>query len=56
MKRHGIEEVTAAVAARATILWARLHGLVSLEIEGNFSSMGIDPVPLHEAELQDFAH
>ncbi|MFJ2829667.1 TetR/AcrR family transcriptional regulator [Streptomyces sp. NPDC087263] len=56
MKRHGIEDVTAAVAARATILWARLHGLVSLEIEGNFSSMGIDPAPLHEAELRDFAH
>ncbi|WP_329549496.1 TetR/AcrR family transcriptional regulator [Streptomyces sp. NBC_01356] len=55
MKRHGIEDVTAAVASRATILWARLHGLVSLEIEGNFASMGIDPAPLYEAEVQDFA-
>ncbi|WP_405926837.1 TetR/AcrR family transcriptional regulator [Streptomyces sp. NBC_00035] len=56
MKRHGIEDVTAAVASRATILWARLHGLVSLEIEGNFTSMGVDPTPLYEAEMQDFAH
>ncbi|MEV7345302.1 TetR/AcrR family transcriptional regulator [Streptomyces sp. NPDC093544] len=54
MKRHGIEDVTAAIASRATILWARFHGLVSLEIEGNFSSMGIDPAPLYEAEVQDF--
>ncbi|WP_371596492.1 TetR/AcrR family transcriptional regulator [Streptomyces sp. NBC_00564] len=55
MKRHGIEDVTTAAASRATILWARLHGLVSLEIEGNFASMGIDPAPLFEAEVQDFA-
>lgn len=55
MKRHGIEDITAAIAARTTILWARLHGLASLEIEGNFSSMGIDPTPLYEAEVQDLA-
>jgi WHG domain-containing protein len=24
-------------------LWSRLHGHVSLEIEGNFASMGLDP-------------
>ncbi|PBC65934.1 hypothetical protein BKI49_01450 [Streptomyces sp. Tue6028] len=54
MERHGIEDVPEAVAARSTILWARLHGLVSLEIEGNFASMGIDPAPLYDAEVKDF--
>ncbi|WP_051370376.1 TetR/AcrR family transcriptional regulator [Streptomyces sp. 142MFCol3.1] len=54
MERHGIEGVPEAVAARATILWARLHGLVSLEIEGNFASMGIDPATLYDAEMKDF--
>ncbi|WP_037615752.1 TetR/AcrR family transcriptional regulator [Streptomyces aureus] len=53
-ERHGIEEVSEAVAARSTLLWARLHGLVALEIEGNFRSMGIDPSPLYEAETADF--
>ena len=27
---------------RAVTLWSRLHGHVSLEIEGNFASMGLD--------------
>ncbi|WP_330302404.1 MULTISPECIES: TetR/AcrR family transcriptional regulator [unclassified Streptomyces] len=54
MKRHGIEDVPEAVAARTTMLWAHLHGLVSLEIEGNFSSMGIDPATLYETEVKDF--
>lgn len=30
-------------------LWSRVHGLVSLEIEGNFASMGLDPAPLYDA-------
>ncbi|WP_369244086.1 TetR/AcrR family transcriptional regulator [Streptomyces sp. R41] len=54
MKRHGIEDVPAAVAARTTMLWAHLHGLVGLEIEGNFTSMGIDPAALYETEVKDF--
>ena len=40
-----------AVALRAILIWSRLHGLVSLEIAGNFASMGIDPSPLFEAQL-----
>lgn len=41
-----------AAAFHATSLWAGLHGLVSLEIEDNFSSMGFDPAPLYEAQTQ----
>jgi AcrR family transcriptional regulator len=40
-----------AVALRAILVWSRLHGLVSLEIAGNFTSMGIDPGQLFEAQL-----
>lgn len=38
-------EVDPAVAARAISAWARLHGWVRLEIDGNFRSMGLE-VPL----------
>ncbi len=40
-----------ATALRAVLTWSRLHGLVSLEIAGNFASMGIDPDQVFEAEL-----
>jgi AcrR family transcriptional regulator len=40
-----------AIALRAIIIWSRLHGLVSLEIAGNFASMGIDPGQVFEAQL-----
>ena len=36
---------------RAVTLWSRIHGHVSLEIEGNFASMGLDPEALYEAAL-----
>ena len=36
---------------RAVTLWSRMHGHVSLEIEGNFASMGLDPEELYAATL-----
>ncbi|MEV4759454.1 TetR/AcrR family transcriptional regulator [Micromonospora sp. NPDC049559] len=33
------------------MLWSRLHGLVDLEIEGNFASMRLDPALLFRREL-----
>ncbi|MEV4510572.1 TetR/AcrR family transcriptional regulator [Dactylosporangium sp. NPDC049525] len=47
--RRGVPDVDPAVAVRAVELWSRVHGLVSLEIEGNFTSMGLDPAPLYDA-------
>jgi hypothetical protein len=38
-------------ALRAVLAWSRLHGLVSLELGGNFTSMGLDAEQLFEAEL-----
>jgi AcrR family transcriptional regulator len=43
--------IGAATALRAVLIWSRLHGLVSLEIAGNFASMGIDPGQVFEAQL-----
>jgi len=44
-------DVDPAVALHAILIWSRLHGLVSLEIAGNFASMGIDPGEVFEAQL-----
>lgn len=44
-----------AVAVGAVTLWSRLHGFVSLEIEGNFASMGVDPDLLFEREKRSVA-
>jgi AcrR family transcriptional regulator len=49
-RKRGIE-VDPLVAHRAIIVWARLHGLVSLEIEDNFASMGIDAGLLLDGEI-----
>ncbi len=38
-------------ALRAVLVWSRLHGFVSLEIAGNYASMGIDPGRLYEIQL-----
>lgn len=35
---------------RAVLAWSRLHGLVSLELGGNFESMGLDGAALLERE------
>jgi AcrR family transcriptional regulator len=44
-------QADAAKAVRALLTWSRLHGFVSLEIAGNYASMGIDPDALFEIEL-----
>jgi AcrR family transcriptional regulator len=43
--------MNAAVALQAVLAWSRLHGIVSLEIAGNFASMGLDPDQLFEIQL-----
>jgi AcrR family transcriptional regulator len=50
-RNRQLTDTSAALALRAVITWARLHGLVSLEIEGNFASMGIDPELLFDTEV-----
>ena len=38
---------------RALSFWTRLHGVLSLELAGHFTGMGIDPAQLFAAELDD---
>ena len=49
-QRHGLD-IDPATALRAVLIWSRLHGFVSLEIAGNFASMGIDPGQVFEIQL-----
>lgn len=53
-RKRGIE-ADPALAHRAITAWSRLHGIVSLEIEGNFASMGLDAALLFEAEVAALA-
>ena len=45
------QAVSGPVLRRGLIWWARLHGLISLEVEGHFQSMGFDPALLYDAEV-----
>ncbi|WP_399886260.1 TetR/AcrR family transcriptional regulator [Streptomyces sp. BBFR51] len=42
-----------AVLHRALSFWSRLHGVLSLELAGQFTGMGFDPALLFAAELDD---
>jgi AcrR family transcriptional regulator len=44
-----LTNVSPDLALSAVVTWTHLHGLVSLEIEGNYASMGLDPELLFEA-------
>jgi len=48
---RGIDHADAPAAERAVLIWAQLHGLVSLEIGGNLASMGLDGTLLFDALL-----
>jgi AcrR family transcriptional regulator len=50
-RSRDLADIAPSLALRAIIAWSRLHGLVSLEIEGNFASMGLDPELLFDAEV-----
>ncbi|WP_225826522.1 TetR/AcrR family transcriptional regulator [Streptomyces naphthomycinicus] len=42
-----------AALHRALSFWTRLHGVLSLELAGQFTGMGFDPAQLFAAELRD---
>ncbi|MEU9520798.1 TetR/AcrR family transcriptional regulator [Streptomyces sp. NPDC048224] len=42
-----------AALHRALSFWTRLHGVLSLELAGQFTGMGFDPALLFDAELKD---
>jgi AcrR family transcriptional regulator len=52
-RTHEVADVAPATALVGVTLWSRLHGMVSLEIERNFVSMGLDPDLLFTSEVVD---
>ena len=44
--------VSAGALRLAIMGWTRLHGVVSLEVEGQFALMGVDPALLFQAEVE----
>jgi AcrR family transcriptional regulator len=48
---RGLAGVSPGPALLAVTIWTRLHGFASLEIEGNFASMGLDPDLLFDTEV-----
>lgn len=52
-RSRNVSDTLPEVALRAVILWSRVHGLVSLEIEDNFTSMGLDPQLVFNAAVAD---
>ena len=49
--QHRDSRIDPGTALRAVQIWSQLHGIVSLEIAGNFASMGIDADQLFEVQL-----
>ena len=52
---RGLTGAPPARALSAMTLWSRMHGLITLEIEGNYASMGIDPGELFAREIRSLA-
>ncbi len=49
------EAVPAGVLRLGVVAWARLHGIVSLELEGVYAAMGVDSDALYRSELDQLA-
>ena len=47
----GVDSPGPGVLLLSLTAWTRLHGIISLEIEGVFTQMGIDPARLYTAEI-----
>lgn len=54
-KEAGIPPMPAALLRQALFGWTRLHGVLSLEIEGHFATGLPDPALLYDAEVDELA-
>jgi len=45
------QHTSAPALRRGLMAWTRLHGLISLEVEGHFALMGFDPALLYATEV-----
>lgn len=54
-ERVGGQHLPAATLLRGVIFWSRLHGLISLELDGHLTSMQLDPDLINRAELAELS-
>jgi AcrR family transcriptional regulator len=47
----GAEALPPGVLLLGLTAWTRLHGIISLEIEGVFTQLGVDPTRLYDTEI-----
>ncbi len=52
-QRVGERERPAAILLRGVLFWSRLHGLISLELDGHLGSMQLDAELLYRVELAE---
>ncbi|WP_441251345.1 TetR/AcrR family transcriptional regulator [Kitasatospora sp. McL0602] len=48
----GEQSTPSPALRRALAFWTRLHGVLSLELAGHFTGMGLDPAELYADEVQ----
>jgi AcrR family transcriptional regulator len=53
VERVGGQHLAPATLLSGVIFWSRLHGLVSLELDGHLASMQLDPELLYGTELAE---
>lgn len=51
--RPQASDLSVLVLRRGLVAWTRLHGVVSLEIDGVFQSLGIDPALIYAGEIDE---
>lgn len=47
------QKITGNLLRKGLVWWTRLHGLISLEVAGHFTSMGFDPALLFDLEIEN---
>jgi hypothetical protein len=52
-KRVGGRRRPPAVLLRGVVFWSRLHGMISLELDGHLASMQLDAELLYRSELAE---
>ena len=55
-QRTGLTAFSTEVLELALVAWTRLHGAISLELNGHLGATGIAPAALYDAEVADLVH
>jgi AcrR family transcriptional regulator len=55
-ERSGLTDFAPAILLLALRSWTRLHGVISLELGGHLTAVGIDPALLYQVEVTAIVH